>query len=123
MGAACGAARGAMETKSDGRCATCAQTLKNSKHITRGARGEWRRHGRRRGRGRDRHGLVAGLVVELGKVLVEDGGDLGVEGGLVLDDGREDGKELDVHVGVREVARGREELLAVGLRLRGKVDV
>ena len=67
--------------------------------------------------------------MELGKVLVEDGGDLGIEGRLVLDDGREDGKELDVHVGVREVARGREELLTVGLYPRevrrgvGRADV
>ena len=48
-----------------------------------------------------------GFVLELGVVLVEDGGDLWVEGGLVLDDGGEDGQEVGVHVRVREVARAR----------------
>ena len=59
--------------------------------------------------------LVVVLVVELGVVLVENGGDLRVEGGLVLDDGGEDPQEVRVHIGVGEVARRGEELLAIRL--------
>ena len=57
--------------------------------------GRTRAHGgRRRGRGgrRQKRRRVV-LVAELGEVPVEDGGDLRLEGCLVLDDGGKDGQE------------------------------